>query len=239
MDYLTRTGDYRKSELFTLCTILCIGVERFGRRVLLSSHHGGLWGRLLTSSRNCRLRLMEVGDGGYEVVIRCLERSRGHLGELLSDLEVWMLSSGHAIWSSEDNEYLSMMGVSFDRFESGTDILFDSGAYVMRQEAKFRGWLDHGDSSVVGNALLVLIRRGFSLMNRELCQRREELRLMDRGLGYRASEPEVSPDSPLCPVCGSGMRLRTAKSGKNAGSQFWGCTQYPNCCGTREVEEDD
>ncbi|TVS13985.1 MAG: hypothetical protein EA424_20720 [Planctomycetaceae bacterium] len=28
------------------------------------------------------------------------------------------------------------------------------------------------------------------------------------------------------------MVLRTAKSGSNAGQQFWGCTCYPECKGT-------
>jgi restriction system protein len=42
--------------------------------------------------------------------------------------------------------------------------------------------------------------------------------------------------STLCPVCGSPMLLRTAKKGVNAGKDFWGCSQYPKCRGTREVE---
>lgn len=42
-------------------------------------------------------------------------------------------------------------------------------------------------------------------------------------------------DAPMCPNCGSAMVGRTAKRGANAGSQFWGCSQYPRCCGTRAV----
>ncbi len=37
----------------------------------------------------------------------------------------------------------------------------------------------------------------------------------------------------LCPKCNSLMVKRTAKTGKNKGSQFWGCSQYPQCHGTR------
>lgn len=40
---------------------------------------------------------------------------------------------------------------------------------------------------------------------------------------------------PSCPVCGSGMRLRTARRGKRAGRQFWGCSRYPTCQGTRNI----
>jgi len=32
-----------------------------------------------------------------------------------------------------------------------------------------------------------------------------------------------------CPKCGSGMVLRKAKRGANAGKQFWGCSGYPKC----------
>lgn len=32
-----------------------------------------------------------------------------------------------------------------------------------------------------------------------------------------------------CPACGSAMVLRNAKRGKNAGNQFWGCSEYPQC----------
>ncbi len=41
--------------------------------------------------------------------------------------------------------------------------------------------------------------------------------------------------TPPCPQCGGLMSLRTAKTGKNAGQSFWGCTQYPNCKGTGKI----
>lgn len=56
-------------------------------------------------------------------------------------------------------------------------------------------------------------------------------------LGY---SPSASPDdtsstesAPACPKCGSPMVRRTAKKGTNAGSQFWGCSSFPSCTGTR------
>lgn len=41
--------------------------------------------------------------------------------------------------------------------------------------------------------------------------------------------------TPTCPQCGSAMVMRTAKRGANAGSQFWGCPNYPKCRGTRKI----
>lgn len=40
-------------------------------------------------------------------------------------------------------------------------------------------------------------------------------------------------ESPSCPKCGASMVLRTARQGKNAGKQFWSCSRYPECKGTR------
>jgi hypothetical protein len=39
----------------------------------------------------------------------------------------------------------------------------------------------------------------------------------------------------VCPACGAGMVLRTAKKGANAGNQFWGCSKYPACKSIRPV----
>jgi hypothetical protein len=49
----------------------------------------------------------------------------------------------------------------------------------------------------------------------------------------KAPEPSPTPPTtnaaPQCPKCGAIMTLRTAKSGANAGSRFWGCSNYPTC----------
>ncbi len=40
-----------------------------------------------------------------------------------------------------------------------------------------------------------------------------------------------------CPLCGAKMIIRTAKSGKNKGRNFWGCSNYPNCHGLVDFPE--
>lgn len=39
-----------------------------------------------------------------------------------------------------------------------------------------------------------------------------------------------------CPKCGNPLVLRTAKSGTNAGSRFYGCTKYPTCRYIAKIE---
>lgn len=43
-----------------------------------------------------------------------------------------------------------------------------------------------------------------------------------------------APDK-LCPKCGAQMILRTASKGSNVGSEFWGCSKYPDCRQTMRV----
>lgn len=46
--------------------------------------------------------------------------------------------------------------------------------------------------------------------------------------------PAMKSDaSPACPACSAPMVRRITKKGANAGSQFWGCSTYPACRGTR------
>lgn len=55
-----------------------------------------------------------------------------------------------------------------------------------------------------------------------------------------AAQPVVRPphaasldEVPACPLCSAAMVRRTARKGANAGAQFWGCSKFPACRGTR------
>jgi restriction system protein len=53
-----------------------------------------------------------------------------------------------------------------------------------------------------------------------------------------AAAAPANLSTPDCPVCGAEMVLRQARSGANAGKQFWGCSRYAqnHCRGTRELD---
>lgn len=58
--------------------------------------------------------------------------------------------------------------------------------------------------------------------------------------GYKPSWNEETNDKhegvveniPLCPVCSGEMVKRSGAKG-----EFWGCSKYPNCRGTRPIEK--
>lgn len=61
---------------------------------------------------------------------------------------------------------------------------------------------------------------------------RETHRVHVESLKKRKAEVSASA---VCPKCGSAMVLRTAKTGKNKGQKFWGCSNYPRCRKTMPV----
>lgn len=52
----------------------------------------------------------------------------------------------------------------------------------------------------------------------------------------KATRPTADTgQATACPLCSKPMVRRTAKRGANAESEFWGCTGYPACRGTRPI----
>ncbi|QKZ03083.1 restriction endonuclease [Pseudomonas eucalypticola] len=50
-----------------------------------------------------------------------------------------------------------------------------------------------------------------------------------------APAPSEAPQAPACPHCRKTMVVRVARSGRNAGGDFWGCADYPKCRGIRPI----
>lgn len=45
----------------------------------------------------------------------------------------------------------------------------------------------------------------------------------------------AEPKAPACPHCKKVMVLKVARTGANAGGNFWGCGDYPKCRGIRAI----
>lgn len=60
---------------------------------------------------------------------------------------------------------------------------------------------------------------------------------LDPTIGRRRLNTTFATPSTVqsCPRCNAEMVRRSAKSGVNAGTEFWGCSRYPQCRGTRPV----
>lgn len=59
-----------------------------------------------------------------------------------------------------------------------------------------------------------------------------------KSIGIDRIQPKMTPLRPAipdCPLCTKPMVSRVAKKGAHSGKQFWGCTNFPACRGTRPL----
>ena len=118
------------------------------------------------------------------------------------------------------------------------ELLLDYEDYLRhRRWALYARWLESGDPAVHANATICLIHQANYLPDRQIAALEGAFiegggyseQLATERLRKRAQDATPATQPPNCPQCGALMAVRTAKSGKNAGSQFWGCTKYPEC----------
>jgi len=82
--------------------------------------------------------------------------------------------------------------------------------------------------------ILVLIKQLENLLTSFLEERGFTETLTAERLAYRTAQ-SIKADAPKCPKCGKPMIKRVAKRGLNAGNEFWSCSDYPRCDGTRNM----
>ena len=210
----------RQQEWYLLGTLVAVFGGRFN-------------GRIGDYARHARFQLktaVGLADGETERKRRLIGQADSLLSRMMNETELLLMSCGCAVWSEEDERYLEMMAQRIEPFEDGADGAAVFSRAVLKERERFGRWLLAEDMPMALNGLLVLAGR----LRRLLRHERKRLAEETDEAKHRALFPEAA-DAPSCPVCGSPMRLRTAKSGANAGSRFWGCTQYPACRGVREI----
>lgn len=101
-----------------------------------------------------------------------------------------------------------------------TDSGLSKGVYVT-----MRGYSDDARDTGVRNGLVLLDEKQLVEL------------ILALGPDYGARVMDLLNDPrKFCPKCEREMVLRTAKRGKNASKQFWGCPNFPKCDGKLEVE---
>jgi four helix bundle suffix protein len=93
---------------------------------------------------------------------------------------------------------------------------------------------------VSANTMACLINQAIYLLKRQIQRLEQDFLLAggftERMYRVRYERRELADnEAPACPLCGSVMRRRTARRGRNAGKDFWGCSQYPDCTGTMPI----
>lgn len=251
---LRPSGGYRKLASFQTATLIYDATWWFCEKFL--DPRSRTVDQMVQTARSGRQNIAEgsrAAASSSQTELRLVNVARASLEELLLDYEDYLRHRRLPLWAPDSPEARAVRAVAFRKNRSDpsdpTD-LSDQQRYVL-----YARWLDHADSAIRANATICLIHQANYLLDQQisaleqafigqggyseqlaaerLAQRERQRAPKDRSDPSDQTDP--SDHIPRCPQCGGAMALRTAKSGKNAGSQFWGCTAYPECKGTAKV----
>ena len=181
-------------------------------------------------------------DTSKETFMKLTDVARATVSELAYDYLSIILSEKQVPWETADQRWRQIHDIRLTRPEYSHNLMHDVGAHILSQKKLFDPWLQSNDMIVAANAMLIICGRIGKMIKRQLEQNLEEFS-QTGGFTENLTTLRIETlkdnarkeGSPLCPKCGKPMLKRTAKKGQNAGSQFWSCSDYPNCRGTRPI----
>ena len=162
--------------------------------------------------------------------------------ELLRDYETFLRQNGFRVWPKDSREALAMRA----RLAQDVAPTLRSSSGVVRLTG-LRGlseFVHRADPELAANAMICAVNQAAYLLKRQL--ESQGVEFLEKG-GFteklygarkrsKTSDRSDASDEPVCPDCGKPMKLRTARTGRRIGQQFWGCSGYPDCKGTQPLD---
>ncbi len=236
------SGGYRKLHAFNFATIIHLGTLDFCKRHIPWQQDplGKTLGQMIGASRSGKQNIVEASERAKtsaETEIRLTDVAKASLSELQGDLEDYLVQKGHIPWSIHNPDHKAVLAIMLAPFEHTEDLLHDYWTYLLGEKRKFAPWLDERDDIAAANALIVLIQRATGLIGRQLARLEADF-IAGGGIKEKMFQARIEaraePDSPSCPQCSRPMRRRHSVKG-----EFWGCSDYPDCKGTRPIQADE
>jgi len=256
---LRPSGGYRELRSFQVTTVIYDGTVMFCDRFV--DKRSRTHDQMVQAARSGRQNIAEgsrAAATSTQTELRLVNVARASLDELLLDFEDFLRQRGKRQWRKDDPEAREVRAVGLRR--DRTDRSDPTDPTDHRKE--YSRWLDAGDPAIVANTVICLIHQANYLLDQQIAGLEREFvsaggyteqlaaaRLAERR--RQGSAPSDRSDrsdqtdrsdlavAPTCPACGKPMVVRTARTGKRAGTQFWGCSGYPQCNATRPVERSD
>ena len=251
---LRPSGGYRKTASFQTATIIYDATVWFCEKFV--DPRSRTADQMVQAARSGRQNIAEgsrASATSSQTELRLVNVARASLEELLLDYEDYLRHRHLPQWSPGSPEASAVRAVASRRdLTDRADQTDLTDLSDQQRWSLYARWLDHADAAVRANALICLIHQANYLLDRQIAALEaafiegggysEQLateRLRQRSGKDRSDRLDPTDQTdlkpPACPQCGALMALRTAKSGKTPGSQFWGCTKYPECKGTLPV----
>jgi restriction system protein len=241
---LRPSGGYRRLRSFQTASVIYDATVSFCARFL--DPRSRTVDQMVQAARSGRQNIAEgsrASTASTQTELRLINVARASLDELLLDYEDFLRQRGLQQWAKDSQE-------AWEVREVGGLHRTDPSDPTDRSDKKlYQPWLEHNDPAVVANALICLIHQANYLLDRQIAGLEREFikkggyseRLAAARVRERARVDRTDPSDPTdrsgkslppCPLCGRPLVVRTARKGDRAGSQFLGCSGYPDCRGT-------
>ncbi len=242
---LRPSGGYRQLRSFQVATVIYDATVSFCERFLDSRSRTR--DQMVQAARSGRQNIAEgsrASATSSQTELRLVNVARASLDELLLDYEDYLRQNGHVQWAKDSPEAVAVRLVG-KNLPDQTDQADPTEPY--------RRWLGSEKPEIAANAIICLIHQANYLLDRQLpalerqfvqqggySEQLAAARLREREQRRRSDRTEQAdqsdqPSAPACPICGGIMAVRMARKGSRAGAQFWGCTNYPTCKGTKPL----
>ena len=255
---LRPSGGYRTLRSYQVATVIYDGTVSFCDRFLDKRSRTN--DQMVQAARSGRQNIAEGSRAAAttsQTELRLVNVARASLEELLLDYEDFLRQRKLRTWAKNDAEAQAVRSVGWQKDRTDPS---DRSDQKDRSDPTDRSdpvahwqvyarWLEHADPGVVANTLICLIHQANYLLDQQISALERDFvhdggyseqlataRLAERRKQDQPDRTDQSDHIPKCPLCGKLLALRTARNGPRAGSQFWGCTGYPNCKGTRPLD---
>lgn len=203
-----------------------------------------LYDQMTQAARSIRANIAE-GSGRHETSLetemRLTDVARASAHELMGDFLNYMMRHSLQAWSTSDSRFQSVINFQLEKPSYSEDFIADSICHIQKQRSRLDCFLEKGEASDAANCLIALCLKINSMLTNMLAAQLRDFKqqggfsenLTQTRLEAR-KEKASSEGAPMCPKCGKPMLRRTIQRGSKQGQQFWGCSNYPNCNGTRD-----
>ncbi len=251
-------GGYRRLRSFQVAEIVYDATVIFCDRFI--NPRSRTHDQMVQAVRSGRQNIAEgsrASGTSSQIELRLVGVARASLDELLLDYEDFLRQRRLALWNKNDacsREVRAIGQREQDQtYRTDTSNRADQDSPPTATPIDpYRNLVERGDPEQAANTIICLIHQANYLLDQQL--RTLERQFIEDG-GYseqlaaarrkhrtdpthqsdrtdQSGQTDQSASSPACPQCGYQMAIRTARKGPRAGSQFWGCQNYPECKGT-------
>ena len=245
MSKIRPSGGYRDTCSFQTATLIYDATVWFCEKFL--DPRSRTVEQMVQAARSGRQNIAEgsrAAATSSQTELRLVNVARSSLEELLLDYEDFLRHRRLAQWAPDAPEAMEVRNVPRNFKKDSPDQSNLADLSDQERRALYARWLDHDDPAVRANALICLINQANYLLDQQITALEKQFvedggyseLLAAKRMKHRAAQKtDATAHIPACPQCGKPMALRTAKSGRNEGKQFWGCTAYPDCKGVVNI----